>query len=98
MRKFWFINVSIATLLLVGFFLLIFFEINNLDVDFVYFKLLVIIICLTVIQFLFSLIYYIVKIRQHSLWVILALIYFLSIIFLEVKILFALMGGFLGDM
>ena len=101
MKKFWVINITIATLMLIVFFLIIitiFNTADNLDINIVYFQSLFYIICLTVIQFIVGLVYYIIKIKQHSLWTILALFYLICLFLLEISISFGLLGGFLGDM
>ena len=100
-RKFWKLNIIIASIMFLSFLLtvlLMFNNLVNLDVDFIYFQILIIIICLSAIQFIICFIYYLVKIRQHSHWKVFILIYFIFIIYLEVRLSLGIMGGFLGDM
>ena len=100
-KKFWKVNIGIATLLFLLFLLtglLLFKNIVNLDVDIIYFQILMTITCLSVIQFVICFIYYLIKIKQHSIWKILKLIYLIILIYLETSISFGILGGFLGDM
>lgn len=100
-KKFWIINTGIASLIFLGFFLIVFLMLNNvvnLDVDIIYFQIILVIICLSIIQFIICLIYYLIKIKQHSFWEVLVLIYLIAIIYFQIRISFGIMGGFLGDM
>lgn len=54
-------------------------------------------VCLSIVQLIVCIIYYLIKIKEHSKWKILLLIYFIIISFIEIKIFFGLMAGFLGD-
>lgn len=99
-KRFWKINIVTSTIMFFLFLLTVFLLFNNivnLDVDIIYFQILMIIICLSVIQFIICLIYYLIKIKQHSFWKVFALIYFIILIFLEVRLSFGIIGGFLGD-
>ncbi len=101
MRKFWVTNLLIGTVFFILFFVMIFtivIKVENLDVDYIYIQCVCALLSIAVLQFVFCLVTSIVKFKKQSYMTIFILIYLLSIIFIELSIGAALMGGFLGDM
>lgn len=100
MRKFWIRNLIGGTVFFIVFFVMIFtivMRVENLDVDYIYFQIIYVLISIAVLQFIFCLVVSMVKLKKQSYKTILILLYFLSIIFIEISTSLALMGGFLGD-
>jgi len=99
-KRFWKLNFRIATLLFLLFLttILLLFKNMSMDVDMIYIKILISIICLSSIQFIICLIYYFLKIKQHSIFKVLFPICIMIIIYVEICISFGILGGFLGDM
>lgn len=95
------INIIVSFILLVTF-LIIFFTILNkvsdLDVDYFYFQILYVITGISLVQLVVFLIYFFAKFKSINYKTVLSLLFLIAVLLTEIKFLFRIIGGFLGDM